>query len=80
MCQLVDGPAQKERDRILREEKPGVDFPNPWADPGFQDWMWAFDAKRVAEMVWNEWSNEQEVGLDEQKEREVMIMRNEGVE
>ena len=80
MCQLVDGPAQRERDRVFQEEKPRDGFPNPWADPGFQEWMWAFDAKRVAEMVWNEWSNEERIKSDEQKEREVTTTRKGGEE
>jgi len=49
ICQLIDGPAQIERDRVFREEQPGEGFPNPWADPGFQRWMWDFDAKATAE-------------------------------
>ena len=49
MCQLVDGSAQRERDRTLREDEPAEGFPNPWADPEFQEWMWAFDAKAAAE-------------------------------
>lgn len=49
ICQLVDGPVQKERDRKLQEDKPAEGFPNPWADPEFQEWMWAFDARATAE-------------------------------
>ena len=52
ICQLVDGPAQRERDRVFREEEPGEGFPNPWADPGFQEWMWAYDAEAVAQRAW----------------------------
>lgn len=54
MCQLDDGPAQMERDRILREDKPAEGFPNPWADPEFQEWMWAFDARTAAESAWED--------------------------
>ena len=54
ICQLVDGPAQRERDRVFREEEPGEGFPNPWADPAFQDWMWAYDAGAVAQRAWEE--------------------------
>lgn len=53
-CQLPDGPAQRERDRILKEEKPGLGFPNPWADPEFQEWMWGFDAKAETERAWDD--------------------------
>ena len=54
ICQLVDGSAQEERDRVLREDKSGEEFPNPWADPNFQNWMWAFDARLTAEVAWQE--------------------------
>lgn len=56
MSQLVDGPAQEERDRTLKEDKPGDGFPNPWADPGFQEWMWAFDARATADSAWEDFS------------------------
>ena len=51
-CQLPDGPAQRERDRVFKEEKPGPGFPNPWADPEFQQWMWGFDARAETESIW----------------------------
>ena len=54
-CQLVDGFEQQERDRVLKEEEPGEKFPNPWADPGFQNWMWSFDAISAAEECWEVW-------------------------
>lgn len=56
ISQLVDGPAQEERDRTLKEDKPGDGFPNPWADPGFQEWMWAFDARATADSAWEDFS------------------------
>ena len=49
ICQLRDGPEQRERDRKLREEDPTEGFPNPWADPEFQTGMWGFDAMAVAQ-------------------------------
>ena len=51
-CQLPGGPAQRERDRVFKEEKPGLGFPNPWADPEFQQWMWGFDARAETERAW----------------------------
>ena len=51
-CQLPDGSAQRDRDRVFREEKPGLGFPNSWADPEFQQWMWGFDAKAETESAW----------------------------
>jgi hypothetical protein len=55
ICQLPDGPEQLERDRVLQEDAPGDDFPNPWADPGFQDWLWGFDSQHAADTMWNDW-------------------------
>ncbi|KAI4217660.1 MAG: hypothetical protein LQ351_000256 [Letrouitia transgressa] len=52
MCQLVDGPAQMERDRIFREEQPGKGFPNPWSDLEFQEFAWDFDATAEADRIW----------------------------
>ena len=62
MCQLVDGSAQKERDRVFREERPGEGFPNPWADPGFQQWMWAFDARATAQRSWEKYCQDKKAG------------------
>ena len=42
VCQLVDGLAQRERDRTLEEDEPAEGFPNPWADPEFHEWIWSF--------------------------------------
>ena len=55
MCQLVDGPGQEERDRIFREQQPRNGFPNPWADPEFQQWMWTFDAREAASRAWQQY-------------------------
>ena len=56
MCQLVEGSAQRERDKVLQDNKPRQGFPNPWADPEFQEWMWAFDARATAESAWEDFS------------------------
>ena len=58
ICQLTDGPTQRERDRVLLEEEPGDGFPNPWADPGYQTWMWGFNARDEAECEWKKYSHE----------------------
>ncbi|KUL87390.1 hypothetical protein ZTR_04736 [Talaromyces verruculosus] len=47
-CQLMDGPEQEERDRILSEDEPSEGFPNPWADPVYQNVLWGFDAHQGA--------------------------------
>lgn len=54
-CQLVDGSEQVERDRVFREERPSEGFPNPWADPSFQNFLWAYDAKWAADECWKNW-------------------------
>jgi len=55
ICQLVDGTEQEERDRVFKEEIPGDNFPNPWADPKFQTWLWSYDAKIAADECWRTW-------------------------
>ena len=55
MCQLEDGPGQIERDRAFREDEPGDGFPNPWADPGWQRFMWGLDCGREARTCWERW-------------------------
>ncbi|KAL9608904.1 MAG: hypothetical protein Q9167_006285 [Letrouitia subvulpina] len=49
---IVDGPVQRERDRQLLEHKPFDGYPNPWADPVGQQWMFGYDAFREAEEAW----------------------------
>lgn len=62
VCQLADGSAQRERDTILLKNEPTDGFPNPWADPGYQEWMWAFDARAEAERMWEKYSDEKRPG------------------
>ncbi|KAI4157283.1 MAG: hypothetical protein LQ342_008427 [Letrouitia transgressa] len=49
---IVDGPVQRERDRQLLQHKPFDGYPNPWADPVGQKWMFGYDAFREAEEAW----------------------------
>lgn len=49
---LPDGLIQKERDRQLREEQPFEGFPNSWADPVMQQYLFEYDAKKEVELIW----------------------------
>ena len=69
ICQLVDGPAQRERDRVLLEEEPADGYPNPWADPGYQEWMWGFNAREEADCEWKKYSEEKETADMEGKKK-----------
>ena len=40
---MQDGEAQRERDRQLRYDAPFEGFPNRWADPVFQKWLFGYD-------------------------------------
>ena len=47
-----DGPLQEERDRQMALE-PFEGYPNAWADPVFQKWLWGYDAVQEADKAWN---------------------------
>ena len=49
---MHDGESQSERDRQMLEEEPFEGFPNPWADPIFQDWLFGYDAEKEVEGAW----------------------------
>lgn len=40
---MQDGEAQRERDRQLRYDAPFEGYPNRWADPVFQKWLFGYD-------------------------------------
>ncbi|KAK5636777.1 hypothetical protein RRF57_012489 [Xylaria bambusicola] len=50
--QMADGPLKDDRDRRFLNETPTVGYPNPLADPFFQEWLWGFDATRTANEAW----------------------------
>ncbi|WEW55625.1 3-hydroxybenzoate 6-monooxygenase superfamily protein [Emydomyces testavorans] len=52
---MHDGPAQEERDRILLNEKPFIGYPNRWADPVFQKFLFDYDARGEALRAWSEY-------------------------
>lgn len=49
-----DGDAQMERDRIFRENKFDIRYPQPWSDPEMQKWMFGYDAYLEGEKAWRE--------------------------
>lgn len=49
---IPDGPIQEERDRQLAEELPFEGFPNRWADPVFQKWLFDYDVYSEVNNMW----------------------------
>lgn len=49
---MHDGPQQQERDRQLLEQEPFEGFPNRWADPVFQPFLFGYDAYVEAYRAW----------------------------
>ncbi|KAI4160900.1 MAG: hypothetical protein LQ342_005326 [Letrouitia transgressa] len=52
---LEDGPMQQERDRQLTKEAPFEGFPNPWADPVFQRYLFSYDVEKEVELAWEKY-------------------------
>ncbi|KAI4210889.1 MAG: hypothetical protein LQ351_006293 [Letrouitia transgressa] len=52
---LQDGPMQQERDRQLTKEAPFEGFPNPWADPVFQPYLFSYDVEKEVEQAWGKY-------------------------
>jgi len=53
LLHLSDGPVQRERDRQLLEEDPFEGFPNMWADPVLQHFMFGYDSTKAVDRVWS---------------------------
>lgn len=49
---MPDGAAQRERDRVLLEDRPTEGFPNRWRDPVFQPFLFGYDAYAEADRAW----------------------------
>lgn len=49
---MHDGPRQQERDRQLLEQEPFEGFPNRWADPIFQRFLFGYDSYDEADQAW----------------------------
>ena len=54
---MPDGPRQEERDRHLVEWKPFKGYPNPWADPVFQPYLFGYDADKEVEEAWERYKS-----------------------
>jgi salicylate hydroxylase len=52
---MHDGPRQAERDRQLLEHEPFEGYPNRWADPVFQKFLFSYDAKEEVESAWRKY-------------------------
>lgn len=50
-----DGDVQQERDRQLLEEEPFEEYPNPWADPKFQEYLFGYGAYKEADRAWEKY-------------------------
>ncbi|KAJ5949068.1 FAD binding domain containing protein [Penicillium verhagenii] len=51
---LENGPLQKERDRILLNERPAQGFPFLFADPSIQEFLFGYDFAREVDNAWGE--------------------------
>lgn len=49
---MTDGERQQERDRQLIEQEPFEGYPNRWADPVFQEWLFGYDAFVEVDKAW----------------------------
>ncbi|KAH8882060.1 FAD/NAD(P)-binding domain-containing protein [Thozetella sp. PMI_491] len=58
---LPTGPAQRERDAKMALG-PGEGNPNALADPGFQKWLWGYDAMAEGSRAWSEFMEATKVG------------------
>lgn len=54
---MVDGDRQRERDRQLLEQEPFDGFPNRWADPVFQKYLFGYDAYTQVDEAWRQYKN-----------------------
>ncbi|KAI1907207.1 hypothetical protein LOZ61_006277 [Ophidiomyces ophidiicola] len=52
---MHDGKNQRERDRVLLTQAPFEGFPNRWADPVFQKFLFGYDARAEAQRAWDEY-------------------------
>lgn len=49
---MTDGERQQERDRQLTQQEPFEGYPNRWADPVFQEYLFGYDAFAEVDMAW----------------------------
>lgn len=53
---MTDGERQRERDRQLTQQEPFDGYPNPWADPVFQEYLFGYDAFAEVDRAWKRYS------------------------
>ena len=54
---MADGEQQQKRDRQLLEDEPFEGYPNRWADPVFQEWLFGYDAFAEVDMAWRSYKD-----------------------
>ncbi|KIM92686.1 hypothetical protein OIDMADRAFT_139218 [Oidiodendron maius Zn] len=52
---MHDGEEQRERDRLMTDLEPFEGYPNRWADPVFQKYLFGYDGDIVAAEAWNQY-------------------------
>lgn len=52
---MHNGERQRERDRQLLEQAPFEGYPNRWADPVFQEFLFGYDVEEKVEAAWGEY-------------------------
>ena len=55
---MVDGLDQEARDKLLLSGIGTEEFPNPWADRRFREWLWSYDSTETAERAWREYTRD----------------------
>lgn len=54
---MKDGERQRERDRQLTQQEPFEGYPNRWADPTFQEYLFGYDAFAEVDMAWKRYKS-----------------------
>ena len=52
VLEMIDGPAQIQRDSQLCHDIPKPGFPFAWSDPKLQAFLWDYDTKSEAASLW----------------------------
>ena len=54
---MKDGERQEERDRQLTQQEPFEGYPNRWADPVFQEYLFGYDAFAEVDTAWKRYKS-----------------------
>jgi len=57
---MDDGDEQREIDRQMTDYKPFEGYPNRWADPVFQEYLFGYDADAAVLEAWSKYKREKE--------------------